>query len=48
MTLKDERELEMTERGLEFDPDKGRWQAEYPWRKDPSVLKNNRRVVLAE
>ena len=48
MTLKDERELEMIERGLEFDPDKGRWQAEYPWIKDPSMLKNNRRVVLAK
>ena len=48
MTLKDERELEMIEKGLEFDPDKGRWQAEYPWIKDPSVLKDNRRVVMAK
>ena len=48
MTLKDEEELEMIERGLEFDLEKGRWRAEYPWIKDPSVLKNNRKVALAK
>ena len=48
MTLKDEEELEMIERGLEFDLKEGRWRAEYPWIKDPSVLKNNREVALAK
>ena len=47
MSLKDEREYEMIERGLSFDEARGRWLAQYPWIMPPENLPNNRHVALA-
>jgi hypothetical protein len=47
MTLRDEKEYQMIERGLHFDIAKGRWIATYPWVKPPEQLPHNRCVALA-
>ena len=47
MSLKDEAEYEMIEKKVQFDVGKGRWMAEYPWIRNPSELRNNRKVALA-
>ena len=47
MSLKDESEYEMIEKKVQFDVGKGRWMAEYPWIRNPSELRNNRKVALA-
>ena len=48
MSLKDERELELIERGISFNDLEGRWVAEYPWIRDPSELANNRKQAVAK
>ena len=47
MSLKDEHEYQMIDKGLSFDDDTGRWVAEYPWIRSSSELPNNRHVALA-
>jgi len=47
MSLKDEHEYQIIDKGLSFDADTGRWVAEYPWIRSPSELPNNRCVALA-
>jgi len=47
MSLKDEKEYQLIESGLQFDIAKGRWNATYPWLKPPEQLPNNRCVALA-
>ena len=48
MSLKEENELKMIEEGIQFDSSKGRWCAGYPWIKEPSELKPNRKVAVAK
>ena len=45
-SLKEERELELIERKLEFDNVEHRWVTQYPWIKDPADLLDNRRAVF--
>ena len=45
--IKEERELELIDKNLEYDCQYGRWMAEYPWIKNPSALSDNRRVAVA-
>ena len=45
-TLKEERELKIIEDGLRYDEDEKRWEAKYPWIKDPKQLPDNK--VTAE
>jgi hypothetical protein len=47
MSLKEEKEYQLIEKGINFDKDKGRWIASYPWIKPPDELPNNRSVALA-
>ena len=47
MTLRDEKEYQMIESGLQFDATKGRWIAAYPWVKPPEQLPHNRCVAMA-
>ena len=46
-SIKEERELELIDKNLEYDCQDGRWMAEYPWIKNPSALPDNRRVAVA-
>ncbi|XP_068696785.1 uncharacterized protein [Montipora foliosa] len=46
-SIKEERELELIDKNLEYDYQDGRWIAEYPWIKNPSALPDNRRVAVA-
>ena len=41
-TLKEERELQLIEKNLEYDEKDNTWTAEYPWIKDPHLLPDNR------
>ena len=45
-SLKEERELELIERNLEFDNVEHRWVTQYPWIKDPADLPDNRRAAF--
>jgi hypothetical protein len=47
MTLVEEKELELIKGGLVFNPERGKWLAEYPWVKDPSCLPDNHRFAYA-
>ncbi|XP_057294660.1 uncharacterized protein LOC130623195 [Hydractinia symbiolongicarpus] len=47
MKLKEEREYRLIEDNLKNDETEKRWEAAYPWIKDPHELPNNRSVVLA-
>ena len=47
MSLKEEAELEMIDTGLQFDEQKRRWRASYPWVKSPADLPDNRAVAMA-
>ena len=38
MSLKDEREYQLIEKGLQYDENRGRWLASYPWVKSPDDL----------
>lgn len=44
--LKEERELQLIERNLEFDNVENRWIAQYPWIRDPADLPDNRRAAF--
>ncbi|KAJ8049254.1 hypothetical protein HOLleu_01926 [Holothuria leucospilota] len=44
-TLQEERELDLIENGLKFK--NNRWEAKYPWVKDPKGLPDNRVVAVA-
>lgn len=46
-SIKEERELELIDKNLEYNNLDNRWIAEYPWVKDPSALPDNRQVALA-
>ena len=46
MTLKDEKEYDLIERGLHFNSAEGRWCAKYPWLKSPEQLPYNRCMAL--
>ena len=45
-TLKEERELHLIEKGLEFNEQEKCWIAEYPWIRDPHDLPDNKRVAF--
>ena len=47
MSLKDEKEYQLIEEGLQFDESRSRWIAAYPWIKSPNDLPDNRCVALA-
>ena len=47
MTLKEERECKMIEDKLIYKADQKKWEAGYPWIKDPRVLLDNKSAVLA-
>ena len=47
MTLKEEKELAIIESGLQFNAERGRWMAAYPWIKPSSELPDNRAVAMA-
>ena len=42
MSLKEEREYKLIEENLVYMPKKKKWQASYPWIKDPKQLPDNR------
>ena len=44
MTIKEEREYELIEKGLTYLPDQERWTAKLPWIKDPFLLSNNKAI----
>ena len=44
--LKDERELQLIERNLEFDSAENRWFTPYPWIRYPADLPDNRRAAF--
>ena len=46
MTIKEEKELNLISNQLTYDADKRKWEAAYPWIKDPKRLPNNRSAVL--
>ena len=46
MSLKDEKEYQLIEKGLGFNEQKGRWCASYPWIRSPIGLPNNRCMAL--
>ena len=45
-SLKEEKELQLIERNLEFDDVENRWVTSYPWIRDPADLPNNRRAAF--
>ena len=47
MTLKEEREYKIIEDKLTYKPDKKKWEAGYPWIKDPRALPDNKEATLA-
>lgn len=46
MTLKEEREYKLIEDKLIHKPDQKKWEAGYPWIKDPKMLPNNKQAAL--
>ena len=46
MTLKEEREYNLIEEKLVYKPDQRKWEAGYPWIKDPRSLPDNKAYVL--
>ena len=47
-TIKEERELALIEKNLDYDKEAKRWIAEYPWIKDPYDLPDNRRIAFTK
>ena len=47
MTLKEEREYKMIEDKLTYKADQKKWEAGYPWIKDPKALPDNKEAALA-
>ena len=46
MTLKEEKEYELIENNITFNPERGRWMASYPWTTDPNNLIQNKPIAL--
>ena len=46
MTIKEEREYNIIDEKITYDSENKKWQAEYPWLRDPMALPNNRSAVL--
>lgn len=46
MTLKEEREYKLIEENLTYKPEEKKWEAGYPWIKDPKELPDNRSASL--
>ena len=46
MTLKEERKYNLIEEKLVYKPDQRKWEAGYPWIKDPRSLPDNKAYVL--
>lgn len=47
MTLKEEREYKIIEDKLTYKADQKKWEAGYPWIKDPKALPDNKEAALA-
>ena len=47
MSLQDEAEYNMIEKGIIFDQNRKRWVASYPWTTSPERLPNNRHIAVA-
>ena len=47
-TIKEEKELALIEKNLDYDKEAKRWIAEYPWIKDPYDLPDNRRIAFTK
>ena len=47
MSLKDEAEYKMIEKGISFDSNRKKWVASYPWTTSPEKLPNNRHIAVA-
>ena len=47
ISIKEQRELDLIERGLRYEEDKQIWVASYPWILDPYKLPNNYNVAFA-
>ena len=46
MTLKEEQEYHLIEEKLVYHPEGKKWEAGYPWIKNPNELPNNRQAVI--
>ena len=46
MTLKEEEEYKIIEENLLYHADEKKWEAGYPWKRNPNDLPNNRQAVL--
>lgn len=46
-SLREEREMELIMKGLQYDDDAKQWTVCYPWVKDPSSLPNNVSSAIA-
>ena len=47
MSIKEEREYKLIEEGMKFRNESKRWEASYPWIKDPSDLPDNKAAALS-
>jgi len=47
MSLKDEKEYELIESGLEFDENERRWVSKMPWIQPPEKLPDNKGIATA-
>ena len=47
MSLQDEAEYNMIEKGIAFDSNRKKWVASYPWTTSPEKLPNNRHIAVA-
>ena len=47
MSIKEEREYRLIEEGMTFREDLGRWEASYPWIKDPTELPDNKPAAIS-
>ena len=47
-TIKEEKELALIEKNLDYDKEAKRWIAEHPWIKDPYDLPDNRRIAFTK
>ena len=45
MSLKEEKEYDLIQRNIQFNPDRKRWIASYPWIVDPRKLRENRSIA---
>ena len=47
-SVQEQRELDLIEKGLNYDSPKINWTVTYPWIKDPNMLPNNYRTTLSK